>query len=145
MLPVVKAKINGRHVTNVLIDSGSSNSFMSAKLVDSLNLRGTKKMLNMSTMNTVTRKRTFMYNYYSNNSKQNYVLYSNLPPADKSSQTETVLTNTTAKQSDQAPLFTAGRFANDPQGIHFYTGLETMNLIIFMVITIPSLWRISFS
>ena len=62
MLPVVKVKINGRHVTNALIDSGSSNSFISAKLADSLNLRGTKTMLNMSTMNSVSRKRTFMYN-----------------------------------------------------------------------------------
>ena len=34
MLPVVKVKINGRHVTNALIDSGSSNSFISAKLAD---------------------------------------------------------------------------------------------------------------
>ena len=62
MLPVVKVKINGRHVTNALIDSGSSNSFIAAKLADSLNLRGTKTMLNMSTMNSVSRKRTFMYN-----------------------------------------------------------------------------------
>ena len=58
MLPVVKVKINGRHVTNALIDSGSSNSFIFA---DSLNLRGTKTMLNMSTMNSVSRRRTFMY------------------------------------------------------------------------------------
>ena len=60
MLPVVKVKINGRHVTNGLIDSGSSNSFISAKLADSLNLSGTKTMPNMSTMNSVTQKRTFM-------------------------------------------------------------------------------------
>ena len=60
MLPVVKVKITGRHVTNALIDSGSSNSFISAKLTDSLNLRGTKTMPNMSTMNSVTRKRTFV-------------------------------------------------------------------------------------
>ena len=62
MLPVVKVKINGRHVTNALIDSGSSNSFISAKLANSLSLRGTKTMLSISTMNSVTRKLTLMYN-----------------------------------------------------------------------------------
>ena len=49
-------------MTNALIDSGSSNSFISAKLADMLNLRGTKTMLNMATMNSVSQKRTFMYN-----------------------------------------------------------------------------------
>ena len=63
ILPVVRVRINGRHVTNALIDSGSSNSFISAKLADMLNLRGTKTMLNMAnTMNSVSQKRTFMYN-----------------------------------------------------------------------------------
>ena len=66
MLPVVKVNTNGRHVNNALIDSGSSNSLISAKLADSLNLRGTKTMPNMSTMSSVTRKRTFMYNLYYN-------------------------------------------------------------------------------
>ena len=62
ILPVVRVRINGRHVTNALIDSGSSNSFKSAKLAGSLNLRGTKTMLNMATMNSVSEKRTFIYN-----------------------------------------------------------------------------------
>ena len=62
IFPVVNVRINGRHVTNALIDSGSSNSFISAKLAGSLNLRGTKTMLNMATMNSVSQKRTFMYN-----------------------------------------------------------------------------------
>ena len=62
IFPVVNVRINGRLVTNDLIDSGSSNSFISAKLAGSLNLRGTKTMLNMATMNSVSQKRTFMYN-----------------------------------------------------------------------------------
>ena len=62
IFPVVNVRINGRLVTNDLIDSGSSNSFISAKLAGSLNLRGTKTMLNMATVNSVSQKRTFMYN-----------------------------------------------------------------------------------
>ena len=62
IFPVVNVRINGRHVTNALIDSGGSNSFISAKLAGSLNLRGTKTMLYMATMNSVSQKRTFMYN-----------------------------------------------------------------------------------
>ena len=67
--------------------------------------------------------------YYSNNSKHNYGLYSDLPPAEKSSQTETVVTNTTATQSDQSPPFAAGRFA-------IYTNLIIITVIILNIIMV---------
>ena len=83
--------------------------------------------------------------YYSNNSKHNYGLYSDLPPAEKSSQTETIVTNTTATQSDQSPPFAAGRFANDPQGIHFYTGLETYEKFLMVLSTLgPAAYELNY-
>jgi hypothetical protein len=57
-------------------------------------------------------------------------------PVDASCQTDTVSTRCDSTQTDDECHFSASRFANDDEGIHYYTGLETYAKFLMVLYTL---------
>ena len=73
------------------------------------------------------------------------IVYTEGSHRDDSTQTESVSTTCTGTQSSQAQRCTAKWFNHDPEGLHFYTGLENYEKFVFVLSTLcPAAYELKY-